>query len=191
LTRLCLLASSLGIALLTLFGAAAEAQVSAYCMVGLSGYGFSYQGNTNFKDDTASFGGGVFYNFPIHSRMTAGIDGRVLYGPASYGGTTADVALRVGFVPTRVRLRPYFEIGGGVVSSVSDPGFAPQRITNGAAEFLGGLDIRLTDRVDLRAVEWGAVAGASNNGPTSGVGFLDAGFVYHFHPAKAEDKPKH
>jgi hypothetical protein len=190
LTRLCLVIFSLGIALLTLFGSAAEAQVSAYCMVGLSRYGFTYQGDTSFKDNTASFGGGAFYNFPIHSRLTAGIDGRVLYGPASYGGTTADVALRVGFVPTRVRLRPYFEIGGGVVSSVSNPGYAPQRITNGAAEFLGGLDIRLTDRVDLRAVEWGAAAGYSNNGPTSGVGFLEAGFVYHFHPAQPERKPK-
>jgi hypothetical protein len=190
LTRLCLLAFSLGIALMTLFGSAAEAQVSAYCMVGLSRYGFTYQGDTSFKDDTASFGGGAFYNFPIHSRLTAGIDGRVLYGPASYGGTTADVALRVGFVPTRVRLRPYFEIGGGVVSSVSNLGCAPQRITNGAAEFLGGLDIRLTDRVDLRAVEWGAAAGAFNNGPTSGVGFLDARFVYHFHSAEPS-KPKH
>jgi hypothetical protein len=190
LTRLCLIVFSLGIALPTLFAPAAEAQVSAYCMVGLSRYGFSYQGNTNFKDDTASFGGGAFYNFPIHSRLTAGIDGRVLYGPASYGGTTADAALRIGFVPTRVRLRPYFEIGGGVVSSVSNPGFAPQRFTNGAAEFLGGLDVRLTDRVDLRAVEWGAAAGASNNGPTSGVGFLDAGFVYHFHPAESTGKGK-
>ena len=45
-----------------------------------------YQGDSySFKDDTASFGGGAFYNFPIHSRLTAGIDGRVLYGPASYG----------------------------------------------------------------------------------------------------------
>ena len=190
MTRLCLLVFSFGIALLTLLGSTAEAQVSAYCMVGLSRYGFSYQGGSYFKDDTASFGGGAFYNFPIHSRLTAGIDGRVLYGPASYGGTTADVALRVGFVPMRNRLRPYFEIGGGMVSSVSNPGFAPQRITNGAAEFLGGLDIRLTDSFDLRAVEYGAAAGASNNGTTSGVGFLDAGFVYHFHSAEPASKPK-
>ena len=123
MTRLCLLAFSLGIALLTLFASAAEAQVSAYGMVGLSRYGFSYQGDSySFKDDTASLRGGAFYTFPIHSRLTAGIDGRVLYAPASYGGTTADVALRVGFVPMRNRLRPYFEIGGGVVSSVINPG---------------------------------------------------------------------
>jgi hypothetical protein len=192
LTRKCLLVFSLGTALLTLFAPAAEAQVSVYTMVGLSRYGFSYQGNSyNYKDDTASFGGGAFYNFPIHSRLTAGIDGRVLYGPASYGGTTADAALRVGFVPTHIRLRPYFEIGGGVISSVINPGFEPERITNGAAEFLGGLDIRLTDSIDLRAAEWGAAAGASNNNTTAGVGFLDAGFVYHFHPSEPAGKSKH
>jgi hypothetical protein len=91
---------------------------------------------------------------------------------------------------TSVRLRPYFEIGGGVVSSVINPGFAPQRITNGAVEFLGGLDVRLTDSVDLRAVEWGAAAGTSSSALTSAVGFLDAGFVYHFHPAPPASKPK-
>jgi hypothetical protein len=77
-----------------------------------------------------------------------------------------------------------------VVSSVIDPGVTPQRITNGAAEFLGGLDIRLTNSVDLRAVEWGAAAGFSNNDRTSAVGFLNAGIVYHFHPAQPAGKPK-
>ena len=169
---------SLGIALLALLASPAEAQVSAYGMVALSSYGFSYQGSSfSFNADTASLGGGAFYNFPIHSRLTAGIDGRVLYGPAAYGGITADAALRIGFVPPRVRTRPYFEIGGGVVSAVINPGVTPQRITNGAVEFLGGLDIRLTDSVDLRAVEYGAAAAPSNNGRTSGVGFLDAGLV--------------
>jgi hypothetical protein len=55
---------------------------------------------------------------------------------------------------------------------------------------LGGLDIRHTDSVDLRAVEYGAAAGPSNNGRTSGVAFLDAGFVYHFHHAQPASKPK-
>jgi hypothetical protein len=192
LTRLCLLVFSLGIALLTLLASPAGAQVSAYGMLALSSYGFSNQGSSfSFNPDTASLGGGAFYNFPIRSRLTAGIDCRVLYGPASNGGATADVALRIGFVPTRIRPRPYFEIGGGVVSAVINPGVAPQRITNGAAEFLGGLDIRLTDSVDLRAVEYGAAAGSSNNGRSSGVGFLDAGFVYHFHPAQPQSEPKH
>ncbi len=109
-----------------------------------------------FDNETASLGGGAFYNFPIHSRLTAGIDGRVLYGPAIYGGVTADAALRIGFVPTHIRARPYFEIGGEVVSAVINPKVTPQRVTNGAVEFLAGLDIRLTDSVDLRAIEYGA-----------------------------------
>jgi hypothetical protein len=190
LTHLRLLIFTLGIGALTVLTPAAEAQLSAYGMVALSSYGFSYQGSTfSFDTDTASLGGGAFYNFPIHSRLTAGIDGRVLYGPASHGGVSADAALRIGFVPTRIRLRPYLEVGGGVVSAVINPGVTPERITNGAAEFLGGLDIRLTDSVDLRAVEYGAAAGVSDNGRTTGVGFLDAGFVYHFHPAEPTSEP--
>jgi hypothetical protein len=127
----------LGITLLTLLASPAEAQVSAYGMVALSSYGFSYQGSSfRFNNDTASLGGGAFYNFPIHSRLTAGIDGRVLYGPASNGGTTADVALRIGFVPTHVRLRPYFEIGGGMVSAVSNPGLTPSVLRMERRSFL-------------------------------------------------------
>jgi hypothetical protein len=187
--RLCIL--FLGIALLTYFQPAAEAQVSAYGMVAYSSYGFSYQDQGySFDNDTASIGGGAFYNFPIHSRLTAGIDGRVLYGPASHGGTTADAALRFGFVPTKIRFRPYFEIGGGVVSAVINPGITPQRVTNGAAEFLGGLDIRLTDSVDVRGIEYGGAVGSSRSGRAAGVAFLDAGVVYHFRPAASEGKSK-
>lgn len=73
MTRLCLLVFSLGIALLALFASAAEAQVSTYGMVALSSYGFSYQGSSfSFNTDTASLGGGAFYNFPIHSRLDSG-----------------------------------------------------------------------------------------------------------------------
>jgi hypothetical protein len=79
----------------------------------------------------------------------------------------------------RVPLRPYLEIGGGVVSAVILTGGPTQRDTNGALELLGGLDIRLTDSVDLRAIEYGAAAG-----PTTGVAFLDAGLVYHFRKTK-------
>ena len=161
----------------------ANAQVSAYGVVGVNGYGFSYRGNSpSSYYDTAGFGGGAFYNFPIRSRVTVGIDGRVFYGPGSYGGTTADAALRIGFVPKVNRLRPYLAIGGGMVTSVLNPGFDPTRVTNGALELLGGLDIRMTDSVDIRAVEWGAAAGYSSSGIASEVGFLDAGVVYHFRP---------
>lgn len=176
LLALCLLA-------LSATAPSADAQVSAYGVVGLNGYGFSYRGNSpSSYYDTAGFGGGAFYNFPIRSRVTVGIDGRVFYGPGSYGGTTADAALRIGFVPKVNRLRPYLAIGGGMVTSVLTPGYEPARVTNGALELLGGLDIRMTDSVDIRAVEWGAAAGYSSTGIASEVGFLDAGVVYHFRP---------
>jgi hypothetical protein len=163
----------------------AHAQVSAYGIVGVNDFGFSSQGNANYYSDTAGVGGGVFYNFPIRSRVTVGLDGRVLYGPGTYGGTTADVALRIGFVPSVNRLRPFLAIGGGIVSAVINPHFDPVRYTNGALELLGGLDIRATDTIDIRAVELGAAAGGSTTGTASGVGFLDAGVVYHFrHGAK-------
>jgi opacity protein-like surface antigen len=176
LLALCLLA-------LSATAPSADAQVSAYGVVGVNSYGFSYRGNSpSSYYDTAGFGGGAFYNFPIRSRVTVGIDGRVFYGPGSYGGTTADAALRIGFVPTVNRLRPYLAIGGGMVTSVLTPGYEPARVTNGALELLGGLDIRMTDSVDIRAVEWGAAAGYSSTGIASEVGFLDAGVVYHFRP---------
>jgi hypothetical protein len=92
--------------------------------------------------------------------------------------------LRIGFVPKVNRLRPYFAIGGGVVSSVSAPGPSAARVTNAALELLGGLDIRMTDTVDIRAIEYGGAAGYSGTGYASQVGFLDAGVVYHFRPAK-------
>jgi hypothetical protein len=115
LLALCLLA-------LSATAPGANAQVSAYGVVGVNGYGFSYRGNSpSSYYDTAGFGGGAFYNFPIRSRVTVGIDGRVFYGPGSYGGTTADAALRIGFVPKVNRLRPYLAIGGGVVTSVLNP----------------------------------------------------------------------
>jgi hypothetical protein len=37
--------------------------------------GFSYQGDSHtFKGDTASFGAGALFNFPIHTCLTARID---------------------------------------------------------------------------------------------------------------------
>jgi len=91
-----------------------------------------------------------------------------------------------------VRLRPYFQLGGGFVSSTAQIGqftgpategltSQPTRFTNGAAEIVFGLDIRLTDQLDLRAFDWGGTAGATSNSSSTivGSGFLDAGVVYH------------
>jgi hypothetical protein len=168
----------------------AIAQTSVYGSVALVNYGLQNNNSTSYKSDTAGFIGGVFYNFPIHSRLTAGVDARGSLGVGDRGGALATAALRIGFVPERVVLRPYFLLGGGVVTStfnigqITGPatqGLAGQstRVTSGGVEFAGGLDVRLNDSFDLRAVELGAVAGGS--GRSVGSAFLDAGLVWHLH----------
>ena len=168
----------------------AIAQTSIYGSVSGVNYVLQNNNSSSAKSDTAGFVGGVFYNFPIQSRVTAGVDVRGSYGVGSRGGALAAGALRIGFVPERVVLRPYFLLGGGVVTStfkindITGPAAEglttqPTRFTSGGVEFAGGLDVRLSDSFDLRAVELGAVAGASNQGV--GSAFLDAGIVYHLH----------
>jgi len=168
----------------------AIAQTSIYGSVALVNYDFENNNTSAAKSDTAGFVGGVFYNFPIQSRLTAGVDVRGSFGVGSRGGALAAAALRIGFVPERVVLRPYFQLGGGVVTSTFNineiTGPATQglsqhstRFTSGGVEFAGGLDIRLNRSFDLRAVELGAVAGGSNQ--DVGSAFLDAGIVYHLH----------
>jgi hypothetical protein len=90
-----------------------------------------------------------------------------------------------------VILRPYFQIGGGVVTTtvknyvvVNGNTFTvvpSQRFTNGAAEVDFGLDIRLTEHFDLRALDYGAAAGGSSTTDV-GMAFLGGGVVYHLRP---------
>jgi hypothetical protein len=170
---------------------AANAQISVYGTAMLTNFGLynSSSPHISFKGDTVGFGGGAFYNFPIQSRLTAGIDARASYSPGTKGGTSAAASLRIGFVPHEVRLRPYFQIGGGFVSTdgytfgmVGSQLYAyKNRTTNGAVEIVGGLDVRLTDQVDVRAIEYGAAASGTSSSTRAGVGFLSSGLVYHFH----------
>jgi hypothetical protein len=172
-----------------------KAQASVYGTVALTDFGFTNYSSTTFKNDTAGFVAGMFYNFPIESRFTAGIDTRISQGFGTGGGTSVTAAFRAGFVPKRVVLRPYFQLGGGVVTSTRYPAgvivllppgtFQPTRHTNGALQLAFGLDVRLTDSIDLRAAELGAAAGGGA-GSSTGVGtaYLDAGIVYHFHRKK-------
>jgi hypothetical protein len=167
-----------------------RAQVSVYGSVALNNYVLSNNNNSAAKSDTGGIIGGAFYNLPIHSRLTAGIDARGTYGFGDRGGTSAAVAFRIGFVPERVILRPYFQIGGGFVSStftnrqITGPAIQglttqPTRFTSGAGGFAVGLDLRLNKSFDLRALELGALAPFSSNG-TVGSAWLNAGVVYHF-----------
>jgi hypothetical protein len=168
----------------------ARAQVSAYGSVALTDYIFVNNNTSAAKSDTAGIIGGAFYNFPIHSRLTAGIDARGSYGFGNRGGASGAVALRIGFVPERVALRPYFQLGGGLVSStftnqqITGPAIQglptqPTRFTSGGVEFAAGLDVRLNHSFDLRAFELGAIAPTNSTG-AAGSAWLDAGVVYHF-----------
>jgi hypothetical protein len=167
-------------------GCPAGAQVSAYGTIAATDYGFVVGSTEVTKSDSPGFIVGAFYNFPIQSRLTAGIDARGSYSPGERGGSSAAAALRIGFVPERVVLRPYFQLGGGVVSSTPDDRTVgdevrPIRYTSGGLEFALGLDIRLTPSFDLRALEIGAIAGSGSvSSPGAGSGFVNAGIVYHF-----------
>lgn len=178
-------------AILITTATSAQAQASVYLSPALTAFATGTGSNLTFKNDTAGFIAGGFYNFPIQSRVTVGLDVRTVLGPGTMGGDFTGAALRVAFVPHRVILRPYFQIGGGVVTTtvknyvvVNGSSFTivpSQRFTNGAAELDFGLDIRLTEHFDLRAIDYGAAAGGSSTN-NAGMGFLGAGVVYHLRP---------
>jgi hypothetical protein len=161
-----------------------HAQTSVYGAVAGTNFCMNSTSGANCKSDTLGFLGGGFYNFPIQSRLTAGIDGRMSYGMGTRGGVSATTALRIGFVPTRNPLRPYFQLGGGVVSSAGRDPLQSTRRTSGALQLALGLDIRVTNAIDLRALEIGGAAGTgSRSSPAAGTSYIDAGVVYHFpHP---------
>ena len=146
----------------------APAQTSVYGMATLTNYNAV---SLPARGDSGGFSGGAFYNFPIQSRLTAGLDARASYSPGPEGGALGLSCLRIGFVPRSVRLRPYFQIGGGVVKATGTKVFHPSATqtissgtTSGAAGFLFGLDIRLTNSLDMRAGELGAFVGPSGYG---------------------------
>lgn len=160
---------------------AANGQTSVYATVAGTNFCLNSNSDTQCKSDTLGFIFGGFYNFPIQSRLTAGIDGRFSYGLGARGGTSATAAFRIGFVPHRNPLRPYFQLGGGVVSSAGGDPLQAQRKTNGALQLAVGLDVRLTDSIDWRALEIGGAAGSgSSSDPSAGTSYIDTGIVYHF-----------
>ena len=162
-----------------------HAQGSVYGAVAATNFCLNNGSNTSCKSDTLGFIGGGFYNFPIQSRLTAGIDGRMSYGLGTRGGVSATAAVRIGFVPIRNPLRPYFQLGGGVVSSAGNDPLQLKRKTSAVLQLALGLDIRLTNSIDLRALELGAAAGGGSSvNPSAGTAYIDAGIVYHFPPKK-------
>ena len=167
-----------------------SAQTAVYGSVMYDRFGFdgsNYHG-VSYKTANAGVIGGAFYTFRSSSRFKAGLDGRITYGPGYNGGSAYTGAFRVSFVPNHNPLRPYFQLGGGVVSTqlaeTTCDGFScgttNNRITNGALQLAFGLDIRATPHVDIRAFDYGADADGSNGPTRAAAGFLDAGIVYHF-----------
>jgi hypothetical protein len=138
-----------------------------------------------------AFIAGGFYDFPSDSRLKAGIDLRTVLSPGTMGGDFTGVALRVAFVPHKFVLRPYFQIGGGVVTTtvnnyvvVNGNSFTvvpKQRFTNGGVEFDFGLDVRLSEHFDLRIPDYGAAAGGSSS-TNAAMAFFGVGVVYHLRP---------
>jgi hypothetical protein len=173
------------------FAPSLKAQTAVYGTANIQEFGFigGDNGNQSYKPANGSINVGVFYTFPSPSRLKAGIDGRVLYGPGYNGGSAYTAALRVGFVPNRNRLRPYVQLGGGVARTQLHQticsGFAcnttTSEATGGVLQLDFGLDIRVSEHFDVRAIDYGADAGGSSVNSVDGV-FVGAGVVYHFRP---------
>jgi hypothetical protein len=109
--------------LLFTFSENSHAQLSVYAAAALTDFGFSNDQTTTIKSDSGGFIAGAFYNFPIQSRLTAGIDGRGSYSFGPRGGTSAAAALRIGFVPKRAlsfALTSRSAVGSSVLRSRRD-----------------------------------------------------------------------
>lgn len=162
----------------------ASAQLSGYATVAATDYGYTLNsafsnGNYGFKGLSGGLLAGGTYNFAIQSRVTVGLDVRGDYAPGSKGGEFFATDLRVGFVPKKNPLRPFFGLGGGVVTTGHTTNLfnSATRSTSGGLLIDLGLDVRLTEHFDYRVLDYGAIAGS-----TVGTGFIATGVVYHFSP---------
>lgn len=168
---------------------AANAQSSIYGTLAVTDYGYAFNNESlTVSDDHLGFGAGGFYNFPIQSRLTAGIDLRGSITPSSTGGDKGFVSARFGFVPHHNPLKPYVQIGGGFIRTKVPAFFESveaQSVTAASLDFAFGLDIRLTPFFDLRLLELESGAGV-NGSTTVGSASLSSGVVYHFHPGRQQ-----
>jgi hypothetical protein len=163
---------------------------AVYGSAGLAAFYVDQNSSLDHQANVGTGSVGGYFNFPIQSRLTAGVDVRTVYSPGSHGGSFTGAALRIGFVPHTVRLMPYFQLGGGVANtsakfytvytSTGSQTYDSKSFTNGALELAFGLDVRLTDRFDWRVFDYGAAAGGGGSNPTAAMGFLTSGVVYHF-----------
>jgi len=185
------------IALLTLttVARAQNSDISIYVTSTTANYAFfnsTAGSNTVYKGVSSGIGGGLTANFTGNHRTTLGIDIQGASDPADNGGAFGLVSLRVGYVPHKFRLRPFIQVGGGVVSANERPQDFPGpfntvnvrptnsvRVTNGTLSAAAGLDIRLTRLLDLRLAEFGVAPDTSTTFDRVGVGFVSSGLVLH------------
>ena len=178
----------------------AKAQLSVYATPMFTGYGYtdgSENSTIQFGSNSGGIGAGVFYNFHHNSRLFLGMDARGSGSFGTHGGEAFSTSFRIGMVPYKVPLRPYFQAGIGAVTGLypryglvcggyytcTEYALPSQRITNPAILVAWGLAVRVTRSVDIRALEYGVQVPdyPNSSGNYVGFGFLDAGLVYNFH----------
>lgn len=165
---------------------AAHAQAAIYADAEITNYGYSSPVDGNFTyapgtghysvyDDGGGVSGGFVYLVHSNSRLKVGADLRGMYSPGDRGGAGGFGALRIAFVPREHSAVPYFQIGGGVLtttyaSSQSNPSSGRGRATSGAAEFDIGLDVRTGSRFTIKAIEIGGYTGSNVEHASIGAG---------------------
>ena len=177
------------LALIVCVPAAAHAQVAAYLTYSPVEFDyFNGSGSTPVSNSgiVQGVGGGVTIDHLHEGRFHTAVDLRASFNSKTYyrGGTGA-ADYRIAFIPKRVALRPFVQLGVGFVTA-HDPSsnyLKGPSTTDAVLDLAFGLDIRLTPRVDLRLLEIGGAAPfrrGTNSSPTIGAGVISTGAVYHF-----------
>ena len=159
----------------------ASAQNAVYGAVALSNYCLQSNGSeASCKSDTVGLSAGDTFLFRSASRLKAGIDARIDASPGDRGGEAFLAALRFTFVPRENRLSPYFQIGGGAITTTYPSvtctfnGFSSNCITSqsrksgGAITFAVGLNVRAGEHLFIRPVELMGSAGSTVGHATFG-----------------------
>jgi hypothetical protein len=162
-----------------------HAQVAAYFTY--SPTDFLLTGNASISAGGIANGGtlGVSFEHLHEGRFVTAVDLKNTFASKTHArGDAAAVDYRIAFVPHRVPLKPFIELGLGVVT-VHDPNAVPYRptpsITDAVLDLALGLDIRLNHSFDLRIADQGDAPFRSNASSGSvGASILDLGVVCNF-----------
>ncbi len=177
--------------LLTLFASTpkAPAQISVYGTGAAASFGFSgtnYTGGTQMKPSSTGFVTGAFYTLPTLTRFQAGLDARYTFAPGYNGGRAYTGGLLLSYVPSRLRLRPYAEFGGGLASTQLQAvckgfncGQTTGRLTSGVVQFGAGLDLPINRFFDIRAIDYQYDTGGAAGMTHSALHSYSGGIVLH------------